>query len=236
MTEGSLVYDRAEPFGGLIGYQSAVIVPILKMAKSDPTGIDEQLSFIAAMSVDNREAIAQMAFEAEIFLALKAISTGTPDGTSDRNFFEKVLSHGESRLANGLIKVNTHRIAQACHDLRLLIAKGEPVNRTRFFGKLQDVWMAQLTSVVRESTIDHSHVAMIAMQQPRQVNQHGKENMNPQPKRNVSLDDPMNKKQFQDMMSEIGQILSSILLVDNYIKEHIVGVPQRKYQTRTNFR
>ena len=61
LTEGSLVYDRAEPFGGLIGYQSAVIVPILKMAKSDPTGIDEQLSIIAAMSVDN-QAIAQMAF------------------------------------------------------------------------------------------------------------------------------------------------------------------------------
>ena len=71
--------------------------------------------------MDNREAIAQMAFEAEIFLALKAISTGTPDGTSDRNFFEKVLSHGESRLANGLIKVNTYCIAQACHDLRLRI-------------------------------------------------------------------------------------------------------------------
>jgi hypothetical protein len=90
MTKGSLVLDRAEPLGALMGFQSAVTVVILKAAKNGLTNIDEQLSLIAAMSIDNWGAVAQMACEAEIFLVLKAMSTRTSDGKSDHNFFEKI--------------------------------------------------------------------------------------------------------------------------------------------------
>ncbi len=36
--------------------------------------------------------MANLSYEAEIFLALKDISTGTPEGSHDQMFFEKVIS------------------------------------------------------------------------------------------------------------------------------------------------
>ncbi len=108
MTDGSFVQNTSEPFGSLIAFQSAVTIVILKGAKRDSTGIDARLSTIAASPMDSREAVANMLLEADIFLALKQIATGSPEGAHDRAFFEKVISHGEMRLANGTQTVNTY--------------------------------------------------------------------------------------------------------------------------------
>jgi hypothetical protein len=51
----------------------------------------------------------------------------------------------------------------------------------------------------------------------------------------VSLDDYVTRKQFQEMMSKIGQMQSSMLRMETAIKEHITCGPQRQNQNRTNF-
>jgi hypothetical protein len=61
----------------------------LKAAKGDLTGIESQLSTIAALPTDSREAVANLLHEPEIFLALKEISTGKNDGSNYQMFFEK---------------------------------------------------------------------------------------------------------------------------------------------------
>jgi hypothetical protein len=62
---------------------------------------------------------------------------------------------------------------------------------------------------------------MVATHQSRQANQLGKENMNLQPKRVTLSDEPITKKQFQDMMADFGQVRASTVRMEIFLKEHI---------------
>ncbi len=63
------------------------------MTQSSTVAVAHYCSFTEG----SHEAVANLSYEAEMFLAPKEIATGTPEGSHDQMFFEKVISHGESQ-------------------------------------------------------------------------------------------------------------------------------------------
>ena len=114
--------------------------------------------------------------EAEVFLPLKEIATGSEKGSHDRMFFEMVITNADRRLASGQQTMNTHRTAQTFNEIRQLISSGIYLTVPFFFAKVRDIWSALIGSL--DHIASEYHQSAMLANPVRPLAPSSKENVN----------------------------------------------------------
>ena len=192
----------------------------MKEAKDGLSGIESQLIAISNIPLESRESVVRVQREAEVFLPLKEIATGSEKGSHDRMFFEMVITNADWRLALGQQTMNTHRTAQTFNEIRQLISSGIYLTVPFFFAKVRDIWSAPIGSL--DHIASEYHQSAMVANPVRPLAPSSKENVNstiPPVKRSGTkvFEDTITAKQFKDLSAEVGQIRAAMLRMEAFL-------------------